>query len=117
MITVVTDNLDEHTIFVSYSFYVGEGLFDQRKIMNRMYCTKNLKNLLFDIKLIAISTKKSPFPYSGSRGNTYTLLYGHTHPYPIVYGHILAFLCMDTHPHFSSVCTHTHPILLCMDTS
>ena len=37
--------------------------------MNRMYCTKNLKNLLFDIKLIAISTKKSPFPYSESRGN------------------------------------------------
>ena len=29
MITVVTDNLDEHTIFVSYSFYVGEGLFDK----------------------------------------------------------------------------------------
>ena len=24
MITVVTDNLDEHTIFVSYSFYVGD---------------------------------------------------------------------------------------------
>ena len=69
MITVVTDNLDEHAIFVSYSFYVGEGLFDKRKIMNRMYCTKNLKNLLFDIKLIAISTKKSPFPYSESRGN------------------------------------------------
>ena len=40
--------------------------------MNRMYCTKNLKNLLFDIKLIAISTKKSPFPYSESRGNTDT---------------------------------------------
>ena len=71
MITVVTDNLDEHTIFVSYSFYVGEGLFDKRKIMNRKYCTKNLKNLLFDIKLIAISTKKSPFPYSESRGNTW----------------------------------------------
>ena len=33
--------------------------------MNRMY----LKNLLFDIKLIAISTKKSPFPYSESGGN------------------------------------------------
>ena len=70
MIIVVTDNLDEHTIFVSYSFYVGEGLFDKIQIMNRMYCTKNLKNLLFDIKLIAISTKKSPFPYSESRGNT-----------------------------------------------
>ena len=41
--------------------------------MNRMYCTKNLKNLLFDIKLIAISTKKSPFPYSESRGNSYHL--------------------------------------------
>ena len=52
MITVVTDNLDEHTIFVSYSFYVGEGLFDKIQIMNRMYCTKNLKNLLFEnIKL------------------------------------------------------------------
>ena len=36
--------------------------------MNRMYCTKNL-NLLFDIKLLAISTKKPPFPYSESRGN------------------------------------------------
>ena len=72
MTTVVTDNLDEHTIFVSYSFYVGEGLFDKIQIMNRMYCTKNLKNLLFDIKLIAISTKKSPFPYSESRGNTRT---------------------------------------------
>ena len=24
MIIVVTDNLDEHTIFVSYSFYVGD---------------------------------------------------------------------------------------------
>ena len=62
MITVVTDNLDEHTIFVSYSFYVGEGLFDKRKFMNRMYCTKNLKNLLFDIKLIAISTKEISIP-------------------------------------------------------
>ena len=29
MITVVTDNLDEHTIFVSYSFYVGECLIDK----------------------------------------------------------------------------------------
>ena len=26
MTTVVTDNLDEHTIFVSYSFYVGDCL-------------------------------------------------------------------------------------------
>ena len=32
MIAVVTDNLDEHTIFVSYSFYSGEGLFDKKKI-------------------------------------------------------------------------------------
>ena len=77
MITVVTDNLDEHTIFVSYSFYVGEGLFDKRKIMNRMYFTKNLKNLLFDIKLIAISTKKSPFPYSESRGNNHDSVLHH----------------------------------------
>ena len=26
MITVVTDNLEEHTIFVSYSFYCGDCL-------------------------------------------------------------------------------------------
>ena len=52
MITLVTDNLDEHTIFVSYSFYVGEGLLKDplrwRKNYERMYYTKNL---LFDIKL------------------------------------------------------------------
>ena len=48
MITVVTDNLDEHTIFVSYSFYVGDFLW---KDLRKNYCTKNLKNLLFDIKL------------------------------------------------------------------
>ena len=32
MITVVTDNLDEHTIFVSYSFYASDCLWkDLRK--------------------------------------------------------------------------------------
>ena len=32
MIIEVTDNLDEHTIFVSYSFYVGDCLWkDLRK--------------------------------------------------------------------------------------
>ena len=32
MITVVIDNLGGHTIFVSYSFYGGKGLFNKRKI-------------------------------------------------------------------------------------
>ena len=47
MITVVTDNLDEHTIFVSYSFYVGEGLLKDplrwRKIYERMYVVSVLR--------------------------------------------------------------------------
>ena len=46
MITVVTDNLDEHTIL---SLTVSTlPMFNNIQIMNRMYCTKNLKNLLFE---------------------------------------------------------------------
>ena len=53
MITVVTDSLDEHTIFVSYSFYGGDCLFE---IYERMYYTKNLlfENIKLQYKEISI---------------------------------------------------------------
>ena len=55
MITVVIDNLDGNTFFVSYSFYGGD-------VYRKIYESDNVLYEEFD------DIKRSPFLYSESRG-------------------------------------------------